>query len=73
MKITPRSGIPTPIPMPTPSLALEGRPEPLLLTSSIEVLLAISLLAPEVFVDIGVECVDVELIESVSEAKLAEG
>lgn len=73
MRIATRSGIPTPTPMPTPILALEDRPEPLLLTSSIKVVLTAVLLASEAVVDREVDSVKVELIESVAEAELAEG
>lgn len=73
VRIAARSGIPTPTPMPTPTLAPEEIPEPLLLTSSIKVLLAAVLLASAAVEDTDVESVDVELIESVPEAELAEG
>lgn len=73
VRVAARIGIPIPTPMPTPTLAPEERPEPSLLTSSIKVLLAAVLPASAAVEDSDVESVDVELIESVSEAELAEG
>jgi len=73
VRMAARSGIPTPTPMPIPILALEERPEPLLLTSSIKVALTAVLLASEAVVDEEVDGVEVEPIEPVAEAELAEG
>lgn len=73
MRIAARSGIPAPTPMPIPILAPEERPESLLLTSSIKVVLTAVLVASEAVVDGEVDGVEPELIESVAEAELAEG